>query len=116
MVNEKTMHELWKKLCATYEKETASNKVYLMKWLFELHIKEGGSIASHLNEFNIIFSQLQAQKLNFDAEMKSIFLLCSLPSSWDTFHTTVSNSASGGVLNFDDVGGSLLADEIERSL
>ena len=86
VVNEKTTHELWMKLCATYEKETASNKVYLMKQLFELQMKEGVSIASHLNEFNIIFTQLQAQKLNFDAEMKAIFLLCSLPSSWDTFH------------------------------
>ena len=36
VVNEKTTHELWNKLCATYEKEIASNKVYLMKHLFEL--------------------------------------------------------------------------------
>ena len=27
VVNEKTTHELWMKLCATYEKEIASNKV-----------------------------------------------------------------------------------------
>lgn len=36
VVNEKTTHKLWKKLCTTYEKETTSNKVYLMKWLLEL--------------------------------------------------------------------------------
>ena len=28
-------------------------------------MKEGGSIASHLNELNIIFSRLQAQKLQY---------------------------------------------------
>lgn len=72
MVNEKTIESLWSKLCATCEKETASNKVYLMKKLFELQMKECGSIASHLNELNIIFNQLQAQKLNFDVEMKAI--------------------------------------------
>ena len=44
VVNEKTMHEMWIKLCATYEKETGSNKVYLMKRLFELQLKDGGSI------------------------------------------------------------------------
>lgn len=88
------MHELWNKLCATYEKEPASNKVYLMKHLFELQMKEGGSIASHLNEFNIIFSKLQAQKLNFDAKMKPIFLLCSLPSSWDTFRRAICNNCT----------------------
>ena len=57
VVNEKTIKSLWNKLCTTYE-ETASNKVYLMKKLFELQMKKHGSIASHLNEFNIIFSQL----------------------------------------------------------
>ena len=56
VVNDKTTHELWMKLCVTYEKETASNKVYLVKRLFELQMKEGGSIASHLDEFNIIFN------------------------------------------------------------
>ena len=77
-------------------------------------MKEGRSITSHPNEFNIIFSQLQAHKLNFDMEMKAIFILCSLPSSWDTFHTSISNSALGEMLNFDDVVGSLLAKEIMK--
>ena len=85
VVNEMMSHNLWKKLCSTYEKESASNKVYLMKRLFELQMKEGTSVATHLNEFNIIFSQMQAQKLDFQDEVKAIFLLCSLPASWDTF-------------------------------
>ena len=36
MVNEKTTKSLWNKLCATYEKEVASNKVYLIKKLLEM--------------------------------------------------------------------------------
>ena len=60
VVSETTSFNLWKKLCSTYEKETASNKVYLMKRLFELQMKEGTFVVSHLNEFNIIFSQMQA--------------------------------------------------------
>ena len=63
VVSETSSHNLWKKLCNTSEKETASNKVYLMKRLFELHMKEGTSVASHLNEFNIIFSQMHALPL-----------------------------------------------------
>ena len=31
VVSETTPFNLWKKLCSTYEKETASNKVYLVK-------------------------------------------------------------------------------------
>ena len=52
--------------------------------------------------------------MKFAAEMKAIFLSCSLPSSWDTFHTTITNSTLGGVLKFDDVVGSLLAKEIKK--
>ena len=59
VVNE-TSHKLWKKLCSMYEKETAFKKVYLMKRLFELQMKKGPSVATRLNEFNIIFSQMQA--------------------------------------------------------
>ena len=81
VVNEKTTHELREKLCATYEKETTSDKVYLMKRLFEPQMKEGGSIALYLDEFIIIFNQLREQKLNFDAKMKEISLSCSLLSS-----------------------------------
>ena len=114
VVSETTSFNLWKKLCSTYEKETASNKVYLMKRLFELQMKEGTSVASHLNEFNIIFSQMQAQKLEFGDEVKAIFLLCSLPTSWDTFCTTINNYVLDGALTFNDVVGSLLAEEIRR--
>ena len=84
---------VWKKLIANYESKSASNKVYLMKKLFDLRMKEGTNITGHLNEFNIIFLQLTAQGLNFGEEVRCIFLLCSLPSSWDTFCTAVSNSA-----------------------
>ena len=56
VVSETSSFNLWKKLCSTYEKETASNKVYLMKRLFELQMKEGASVAPHLNKFNIIFN------------------------------------------------------------
>ena len=52
--------------------------------------------------------------LNFDAKIKAIFLLCSFPSSWDTFRTIIGNVAVGGVMNFDDVMGRLLAKEIRR--
>ena len=114
IVGEATTRSLWQKLCDTYEKKTASNKVYLMKKLYELRMKEGGSVSAHLNEFNILFAQLTSQGLVFDGEVQSIFLLCSLPSSWDTFCTAISNSAPGGTLVFNDVVGSLLTEEIRR--
>ena len=70
VVSEISSFNLWKKLCSTYKKETASNKVYLMKRLFELQMKEGTLVALHLNEFNIIFSQMQVHR-NSNSVMKS---------------------------------------------
>ena len=45
------------------EENCSSNKVYLMKKLYELRMKEGGSVSAHLNEFNILFAQLTSQGL-----------------------------------------------------
>ena len=52
----KTTEELMEALAKLYEKPSASNKVFLMKHLFNLKMVEGGSIADHLNEFNTITS------------------------------------------------------------
>mgnify|MGYP000187974207 CR=1 FL=1 len=101
----------WKNLCNTYEKETAANKVFLMRKLYDLRMKDTDSVASHLNEFDALWSQLQAQKMTMDDELKCVFLLCTLPTSWDTFCTVVSNSAPNGKLVYNDICGALV---IER--
>ena len=72
----KTAEGLWKKLCDLYEKNMASNKVFLMKKLHNLNMKEGASIAEHLNEFNIITSQLASVKIILDDEIRVILLMC----------------------------------------
>ena len=50
----KTIEDLMKALAKLYEKPSASNKVFLMKRLFNMKMFEGGSIVDHLNEFNTI--------------------------------------------------------------
>ena len=50
----KMMEELMETLAKLYKKPFASNKVFLMKHLFNMKMIEGGSIADHLNEFNTI--------------------------------------------------------------
>ncbi|MCO5560569.1 hypothetical protein L7F22_014184 [Adiantum nelumboides] len=114
IMDHKTTKELWVSLCATCESKSASNKVFLMKKLFKLQMKEDGSITAHLNEFNSLFSQLTLKGLNLDDEMKTIFLLCSLPSLWDTFCMAISNLALEGQLIFGDVTSPTLTKEIKR--
>ena len=108
VIIEKTTNALWKKLRVKHGKETSSNKVCLTRKIIELWMGESGCMASNLNEFNVLFSWLHAQKLKFDTQIHATFLMCSLPSSWDTFHMVISNSISNGVLNFEDVVGSFL--------
>ena len=36
--------KVWTKLCSTYEKETASNKVYLMRNIYDLRMKDNDSV------------------------------------------------------------------------
>ncbi|MCO5576301.1 hypothetical protein L7F22_030110 [Adiantum nelumboides] len=100
IMDKTTAFELWDSLCSAWDGKSASNKVLLMmKKLMRLSMKEGSKVSSHLNEFNALYSQLTSKGLNFDDEMmKAIFLLCSLPASWDTFNTTISNSTHGGKL------------------
>ena len=62
VVEEKTTKSLWKKLHDLYEKNTTTNIVFLMKKLYNLKMKEGASVAEHLNEFNVITSQLASIK------------------------------------------------------
>ena len=64
-----------------YEKPSASNKVFLMKHLFNMKMSEGGSVADHLNEFNTLTSQLIFVKVNFDDEVRALLILCSFPES-----------------------------------
>jgi hypothetical protein len=46
--------DLMKALAKLYEKPSSSNKVFLMKHLFNMNMSEGGSVADHLNEFNMV--------------------------------------------------------------
>ena len=61
-------------LSKLYEKLSASNKVFLMKHLFNMNMSKGGSIADHLNEFNTLTSQLSYVKVRFEDVFRS--LLC----------------------------------------
>ncbi|MCO5550932.1 hypothetical protein L7F22_004426 [Adiantum nelumboides] len=114
IMDKTTTFELWDSLCSAWDSKSAFNKVFLMKKLMRFSMKEGSNVSSHLNEFNALSLQLTSKGLNFDDEMKAIFLLYSLPASWDTFNTAIDNSTHGGKLAFGDVTSALLTEEIRR--
>jgi len=65
-------------LSKMYEKLSASNKIFLMKKLSNLEMVDSGSVAEHLNEFNILTSQLESVEINFDNKIRVLVLLSSL--------------------------------------
>jgi hypothetical protein len=110
---EKTTKGLMETLAKLYEKPLASNKVFLMKILFNMKMSKGGSVADHLNEFNMVTNELSSVKVDFDDEVRALLILCSLPESWNGLVMSVSNSVSGSnTLKFDDVVGVILSEEV----
>ena len=62
---EKTIEGVMSALGKLYEKHLDSNKVILMKRLFNMKTSGGGSVADHLNEFNTLTSLLSSVKVDF---------------------------------------------------
>ena len=75
---EKTTKGVMSALGKLYKKPSASNKVFLMKCLFNMKMSEGGSVVDHSNETNMLTSQLSFVKVNFEDEVRDIPILCSL--------------------------------------
>ena len=50
-------------------------------------MKESDSVQALLNEYESINSQILAQGMTIDDELKALLLMSSLPMSWETFVT-----------------------------
>ncbi|PKA51960.1 Retrovirus-related Pol polyprotein from transposon TNT 1-94 [Apostasia shenzhenica] len=114
IVNEKTTSGLMKALCNMYEKPSALNKIYLMHHLFNLKMTEGSSITDHINEFNIITTQLSSVDINFDDEVNALILLFSLPESWSTTVTAVSSSSGQKKMKLQEIRELILSEDIRK--
>ena len=114
IIKEKTTSDLMKALSNMYEKPSAMNKVYLMRRLFNLQMSEGGRVADHINEFNMIISQLGSVEINFEDEIKALILMSSLPESWDTVVAAISSSRGSDKLKFDEIRDVVLSESIRK--
>ncbi|MCO5574178.1 hypothetical protein L7F22_027960 [Adiantum nelumboides] len=114
VAEEITAYGVWQKLCDMYEKQSAASQIYWLKKLVDLKMKEETAMSNHLYKFHTIFSQLTAQEIVFPDSMKAMFLLITLPDSWDTFRTALSNSVTPEGLTSANVEDSLLTEEVNR--
>jgi hypothetical protein len=115
ILKEKTTKGLMDVLAKLYEKPSTSNKVFIMKRLFNMKMSEGGSVADHLNEFNMVTNKLSSVKVDFDDEVRALLILCSLLESCNGLVMVVINSISGSnTLKFYDVVGVILSEEMQQ--
>ena len=49
-----------------------------------IRYKEGTSISDHINDFQGVFDQLSGMGVKFDDEIQGLWLLNTLPDSWET--------------------------------
>ena len=114
IVKEKTTSDLLKALSNMYEKQSAMNKVYLIRRLFNLQMFLNGSASYRINEFNMIVSQLNYVDINFEDEIKALILMSSLPEPWDTVVAAISSSRGSEKLKFDEIHDVVLSKSIRK--
>ncbi|GKB87934.1 retrovirus-related pol polyprotein from transposon TNT 1-94 [Tanacetum coccineum] len=77
-------------------------------------MKEGASIADHVNEFNSILLRLMSVNIKFDDEVQALLLLSFLPDSWSGTVTVVSGSTGTTKLKFDNICDLIIGEDIRR--
>lgn len=97
-----------------YGRKTGNNKLFLIKKLIQLKYHDGTPITDHLNAFQGIINQLAGMGIKFEDEIQGLWILGTLPDSWETFRTSLSNSAPDGVISMELAKGSILNEEMRR--
>lgn len=92
--------------------KTLTNKLYLKKKLYALHMGEGTIFLSHLNVLNGLITPLANLRVKIEEEDKAIVLLNSLPSSYDNLATTILHGKDS--IELKDVTSAFLINEKMR--
>lgn len=114
VANETDAKKLWVALESMYASKTGNNKLYLLKQLINLKYVEGTPISNHVNEFQGLLDQLSNVGVTFEDEILGLWLLNTLPDSWETFRVSHTNSAPDNVMSFDYAKSGILNEEIRK--
>jgi hypothetical protein len=98
----------------TFAKESAQNKVFVIRDLVNLKYKDGEDASVHINEFQGFLNQLSLMNLELADKMQALILLSSLPDSWETLMVSLNNSTSNGKIILKKVKDIILNEEKMR--
>ncbi|MCO5557515.1 hypothetical protein L7F22_011080 [Adiantum nelumboides] len=108
----KGAYGVWQALINFYEKKSAASQVFWLKKLIDLCKKETTPMSTHL--MGLRLGQLQPHEVEFQDSVKVMFLLVTLPNSWNTFCIAINNLALENGLKCADVESSLLMEELNH--
>jgi len=77
-----------------------------------LRYRENSSISYYLNEFQGLLDQLSGMGIKFDDEVMRLWLLNTLPESWEVFRVSITKFASNGVVSFQMAKSGALNEEM----
>ena len=100
---------VWEKLSTQFQKKTWANKLALRRRLHSLQLKEGQSVQEHVKALTEIFNELSVIGDNIEDEHSVIYLLASLPESYEMLVTAL--EANTEVPNMETVIERLLHEE-----
>jgi len=67
-----------------------------------------------LSEFQGLLDQMSETGIKFENEILGLFLLLSLPETWETFPVSITGSTPNGVVSLETTKGGVLNEEIRR--
>jgi len=114
IANKTHARTLWEKIESLYASKSGNNKLNLLNCLMNLRYRVNSSISDHLNEFQGLLDQLSGMGINFDDEVMGLWLLNTLPESWEVFRVSITNSASNGIVSFQMAKSGALNEEMRR--
>lgn len=85
----KTAKKAWNALKGYHERDTLTNRIYILRRIRDSKLQEGGNIEQHINEMTVMFHKLAVFGDKMDEFWKMALLLNSLPPSYDTLVTAL---------------------------
>ncbi|KAK8589806.1 hypothetical protein V6N12_024197 [Hibiscus sabdariffa] len=103
---------LWEKLESLYVSRSDNNKLFLLKEMMELKYREGMSTTDHVSEFQSVMNQLLGMGVKFDDKILGLWLLATLPNSWETFRVSFINCTPHGIITLGLTKSGVLKEEV----
>ena len=111
-----TAFATWSALCSKFEHVSHQVKANTLLAIRRMHYTDDQDMDDHLARCRKYYQQLDAVGVKMDEEVRVIFLLGSLPASWDNFQTSVTAawSTTSPATTVDGICSSILQERDRR--